>query len=283
MLREPFHLSDQDILLVVDGEVSRSRGKKIQAHLTACLSCRSRLTELEGTIGDFVSLHRRTLDPQLPVATGSRALLKARLAEAAAQPSSALWPRLLQIIPPHRAAAYLCVALLISVLGGKLLLRHSQVPRSGAANLFVASAVVPDPNLTPGATRPVSITEVCSMSHEEVVREVPNSLRQEVFKEYGIVDPRPEDYEIDYLIAPGLGGAEDIHNLWPEPSTSRTWNAHVKDALEERLHQLVCNGELDLPTAQRAIATDWINAYKKYSDLTDMPSTNVFPRTPVRL
>jgi hypothetical protein len=42
------------------------------------------------------------------------------------------------------------------------------------------------------------------------------------------------------------------------------WNAHVKDALEERLHQLVCDGELDLPTAQRAIATDWITAYKKY-------------------
>jgi hypothetical protein len=283
MLREPFHLRDQDILLVLDGEVSRRRGKQIQAHLTACWSCRCRLAELEGTIGDFVSLHRRTLDPQLPVATGSRALLKARLAEAAAQPSTALWPRLLQTLPPHRAAACLCIAVLISVLGGKLLLRHSQLHRSVAANLSLASAVVPDPNLTPGATRPVSIREVCSMAHEEVVRDVPSSLRQEVFKEYGIVNPRPEDYEIDYLIAPGLGGAEDIHNLWPQPSTSPTWNAHDKDALEERLHQLVCNGELDLPTAQRAIATDWITAYKKYSALTDMPRNFVIPRTPVRL
>jgi hypothetical protein len=42
------------------------------------------------------------------------------------------------------------------------------------------------------------------------------------------------------------------------------WNAHVKDALEERLHQLVCAGSIDLPTAQQAIATDWISAYKKY-------------------
>ena len=61
-----------------------------------------------------------------------------------------------------------------------------------------------------------------------------------------------------------MGGAEDIHNLWPEPTSSSAWNAHVKDALEERLHQLVCAGELDLPTAQQAIATDWITAYKKY-------------------
>jgi hypothetical protein len=34
-----------------------------------------------------------------------------------------------------------------------------------------------------------------------------------------------------------------------------TWNAHVKDALEERLQAMVCAGRLDLSTAQRAIAT----------------------------
>lgn len=84
------------------------------------------------------------------------------------------------------------------------------------------------------------------------------------------MNPRADDYEIDYLIAPGLGGAEDIQNLWPEPYTSQTWNARVKDALEERLHELVCTGKLDLPTAQRDIATDWIAAYKKYFH-TDRP------------
>jgi hypothetical protein len=89
-------------------------------------------------------------------------------------------------------------------------------------------------------------------------------MRQEVFREYGIMNPRTEDYEIDYLIAPGLGGTEDIHNLWPQPFKSAEWNAYVKDELEERLHQLVCSGDLDLPTAQREIANDWIAAYKKY-------------------
>ena len=89
-------------------------------------------------------------------------------------------------------------------------------------------------------------------------------MRQEVFQEYRIVNARASDYEIDYLIAPGLGGADDIHNLWPQPFTSRTWNAHVKDALEERLHQLVCSGNLDLHTAQSDISSDWIAAYKKY-------------------
>jgi hypothetical protein len=262
MLREPFHLSDQEILLVVDGEVSGRRARQARAHLAACWLCRSRLGELEGTIADFVTLHRRTLGAKLPPATGSRALLKARLAEAAAEPAGGCWPRLLDLLPPHRAAAYICVAVFITVLGSKLLLMPSQL--GSRQHLALARIAVPDHNLTPGATRPVSIADVCSMAHEETVRAVPSSLREEVFREYGIVNPRPQDYEIDYLIAPGLGGAEDIHNLWPEPTSSASWNAHVKDALEERLHQLVCEGELDLPTAQQAIATDWITAYKKY-------------------
>ncbi|MGC2279702.1 MAG: hypothetical protein WA603_06770, partial [Candidatus Acidiferrales bacterium] len=48
------------------------------------------------------------------------------------------------------------------------------------------------------------------------------------------------------------------------PYSMPAWNAHRKDALEEYLHQLVCAGKLDLPTAQHDIATNWIAAYKKY-------------------
>jgi hypothetical protein len=42
------------------------------------------------------------------------------------------------------------------------------------------------------------------------------------------------------------------------------WNARVKDRLENRLHHLVVVGQVDLKTAQRDIAEDWIAAYKKY-------------------
>jgi hypothetical protein len=262
MVKEPFHLSDEEILLVADGEASRRRARQAYAHLTTCGTCRTRVAELQGTIADFVSLHRDALDAQLPAAAGPRALLKARLSEAAAHSSIGTSPRWL-LFSPRRAAACLCAAGLIAGLGAKLIVRQSHLHGAGQ-DLSWASMAIPDRNLTPGATRPVNLSEVCSMAHEEVVREVPESLRQQVFREYGILNPHSEDYEIDYLIAPGLGGTEDIHNLWPEPSSSLAWNAHVKDALEERLHELVCAGELDLPTAQRAIATDWITAYKRY-------------------
>ena len=38
----------------------------------------------------------------------------------------------------------------------------------------------------------------------------------------------------------------------------------MKDALERKLHKLVCAGQLDLKTAQREIASNWIDAYQRY-------------------
>ena len=38
----------------------------------------------------------------------------------------------------------------------------------------------------------------------------------------------------------------------------------MKDALERKLHKLVCAGQLDLKTAQSDIASNWIEAYQKY-------------------
>lgn len=89
-------------------------------------------------------------------------------------------------------------------------------------------------------------------------------MQQAVFHEYGMDGAPPRAYEVDHLITPALGGTDDIRNLWPEPYTSTEWNAHVKDKLEDRLHDLVCGGKLDLATAQRDMASNWIQAYKKY-------------------
>ena len=267
---EELHISDQDLLRSADGELPSSRARHIRAHLTACWLCRTRLAELESTIADFVHTHRSALDPQLPPAAGPRALLKARLAQAASKSRVAPWPKLLQFFFPRGAVAYVAVALLLVAIGSVLLTQHFAPSRSSSRPIAIENVAVPNRSLTPGATRSVSLHDVCSLPHEEVVRDVPASLRLQVFHEYGIASARVADYEIDFLIAPRLGGAEDIHNLWPEPYTLPTWNAHVKDALEEHLHQMVCQGSLDLPTAQRDISTDWIAAYKKYFH-TDKP------------
>jgi hypothetical protein len=270
MLKIDVHPTEEELLLCADGELSHRRAAKIRTHLTACWDCRTRMAAIEGTIAGFVRAHHDAKRSALPPIAGPRALLRAQLAElsAAQQTRSEGW---FDHVLSHRLAAILvCAVLLGSILSGVTLVRRHarRMPNSTAEAAELGS--VPDPNLTPGASRKAQISEVCAMAHEEVVADVSPSLRRQVLTEYGIVNPGPRDYEIDYLIAPGLGGSEDIHNLWPQPYKAQVWNARVKDSLEEHLHQLVCAGDLDLATAQRDIAIDWIAAYKKYFH-TDRP------------
>jgi hypothetical protein len=268
-LSEDLHASDQEMLMAADGELPTRRAAQVHAHLAACWDCRARMAEIEGTIADFARAHRQNLDPQLPPIAGPRALLKAHLAEMASKPEATSWWSF-RFNSLARRVAFTCGVFAIAALMGMLLFQKFIRRGAYSAGTPFERGIVPDRSLTPGLTRRVSMSDVCSMAHEKVIGDVSTSLRQEVFEEYGIANAHASDYEIDYLIAPGLGGVEDIRNLWPEPYTSRTWNARVKDALEERLHQSVCSGELDLSTAQHDISTNWIAAYKKYFH-TDRP------------
>jgi anti-sigma factor RsiW len=270
MLSEDFHPRDEELLMTADGELSGRRATRVRAHLASCWDCRARMAEIEDTIADFAQGYRLHCGPELPPIDGARAQLKARLAELAAKPRADSWPRFFRFAPTMRVAAYICVTIFITAAISKIFVQPPGMSTLHSGVVAFEAEMVPNRSLTPGATRRVAVRDVCVMAHEEVVKAVPVALRQQVFQEYGIANADADNYEVDYLITPGLGGAEDIRNLWPEPSASPVWNSRVKDALEERLHQLVCSGKLDLPTAQREIANDWIAAYRKYFS-TDKP------------
>ena len=82
---EHLHASDEQLLLYADCESRTVMGDEIPAHLECCSQCRSRLATLEGALDEFAGAHRKTRDAELPPASDSHALLKARLAELAAQ------------------------------------------------------------------------------------------------------------------------------------------------------------------------------------------------------
>ncbi len=268
MLVDPPHISDEELLQAADGELAPRHAVEVQAHLLACRRCRARMTDIEGAIVDFVRVYRQANESKLPSIGGPRARLRAELKECSKTPT--IHPRLWMGWTPAARMAAMCLAAVAALVVVSLFTLHQTSHGFSSIPPPFERGMLPERNLTPGATRSVSIREVCSIPHEDVAREVSSSMRDEVLNEYRNVNDRPEEYEIDYLIAPGLGGAEDIHNLWPQSFKPSKWNAHVKDQLEERLHQMVCSGDLDLPAAQHEIADDWIAAYKKYFH-TDAP------------
>jgi hypothetical protein len=257
------HVSDEDLLLAADGELSESDTRQVSEHLAACWDCRSRRARIEATIAEFVEARHEALNPQLPPGTGRRGLLKAHLSQLARSSESGWWARFTRALVQSRAVtAGLAVTLVLSIAVLILLNRSQRRISSADRSLIVAE---PSRKLTPGAVRQVSLRDICSAPQpEDAARFVPASLQRQVFQEYGIEGAGPRDYEVDFLITPELGGSNDIHNLWPEPYHSTAWNAHVKDELEDLLRAKVCSGEIDLGTAQRDISSDWISAYKKY-------------------
>jgi hypothetical protein len=258
MQNENIHPSEQELVLCADGELSRRRAAQIREHLAACWDCRARMAEFERTIGDFVKVHHN-LDAQLPPADGARARLEQRLAAMQVNPRRQSWWRLQ--FGNVRGFAYGSALALVVVLGATAI--HFRTTARDSQTRADAM-LLPDRSLTPGATRAVSMGDICSMDHDEVVRPVPEVLQKKVFQEYGLRNVRAENYEVDYLISPGLGGADDIRNLWPEPRYNTTWNSFVKDQLEDYLHESVCRGKISLASAQKDVASDWISAYKKY-------------------
>ena len=90
-----------------------------------------------------------------------------------------------------------------------------------------------------------------------------------MFKAYfGRVPGMQGHYEIDHFISLELGGSNAPKNLWTESYYTVPFNAHVKDALEDRLAANVRHGHDAATTLlkqyQHEIAKDWIAAYHKY-------------------
>src|SRR5271166_483258 len=84
MKYEDSHLSDEQLLLDVEGELSPRTDKLVRSHLDACWKCRARRQDMENAIADFARLYQREFDGKLPPAAGPRALLKAQLAQLSA-------------------------------------------------------------------------------------------------------------------------------------------------------------------------------------------------------
>lgn len=149
--------------------------------------------------------------------------------------------------------------------------RSHRMPLQGClALLLISSAclaespIMPDPRLTPGDILSTDPDEICVPGYSKRVRNVSRETKELAYRQYGISSRQPGEYEVDHLISLELGGSNAIENLWPESFLTQPMNAHVKDELENTLHALVCGGKISLAEAQKAIATNWVQAYETY-------------------
>lgn len=242
------HISDETLLLMMDGELPDHQAAAAMKHLEQCPECRQRRDVFTGLLAEVT-----VLEPQVAPPETAREGLAQRIAVTAeARRPAWLHPRLLMKV---------AAVLLLGV--GALVYRHfSTLPQNPMVS-YEDTGPKPNHSITPGSVRNAELSELCIMPDDDLDPVVTPEKKRAVFAAYGLDDRASRAYQVDYLINPQLGGNDEFQNLWPEPYHATVWNAPAKDALETRLHGMVCSGQISLEEAQREIATDWIGAYKK--------------------
>lgn len=266
MFDQTGHLTDEVLIRLIDDEPLIVVADEVRVHCAECFVCRSRRSQLEQALTKFADLYSSaTISTMQGSGLERRVELQNRLAVAGLT-SQPLWPGRFT-----RPLGYLFVAMAIVVIAVVAVSRRNAFMPGGSTSAKEVLRLLPDKELTPGDTHPVDLADLCSQREEDLDPSVPDPVRKIVFQEYGMGNTQTDGYQVDYLINPQLGGTADVRNLWPESYDSSVWNAHAKDALEERLHRMVCDNQIDLADAQHEIATDWIAAYKKYFHAESLP------------
>ena len=256
------HLTDSDLLRRLDDELSDSRRAAVDRHLLECETCRARRAAIEET-ASAAWFEYRTIGPDLVSVEQSRTRLKAGLNRAAGNVGGS-WSAVSEVLMGSMRAI---AAVAMVVVAGLAAWAFNQA-KPATGRLSIGADLMPVTSITPGATWDVTADELCAGTR--LTRPITEAMRTQVVSAYGVERVPIDQYELDYLITPELGGATDARNLWPQGYSSPIWNARVKDELERLLPQLVCSRRLNLATAQRDMAVDWIAAYKKYFK-TDVP------------
>lgn len=146
-----------------------------------------------------------------------------------------------------------------SVRTGRTVLLGHRTRRSGCKR-----SALPDRRCSPGGYyKLLTKSVICSSSFRtSTIRNVPQTEKFAVEREYGMAASYyGYSIEIDHIVPLELGGSNSIANLFPEPGRGAA-NYHLKDRLENRLHDLVCSGGMSLAAARRGIARNWQRLYR---------------------
>ena len=122
-------------------------------------------------------------------------------------------------------------------------------------------------SLNPDVTQESATQTICVPGYAKSVRPASaytQGVKAKLLREAGLDKSRMPDFELDHIVPLALGGhPRKLANLRLQPWEGEH-GAKRKDALENRLHNLVCRRELTLGEAQSCIAEDWEACAAKY-------------------
>src|SRR5258708_7262832 len=76
----PRHIEEERLIAFLDGETETESQHEMQAHLESCWDCRSRLSNVERSIENFLQLRQdKLMPPELPPSGPSLELFRERL------------------------------------------------------------------------------------------------------------------------------------------------------------------------------------------------------------
>lgn len=262
MLQPVHHPGDDILVRFVDDELSLTEQNDIDRHVAGCATCSARADAIRRVLADVAA---DAVAETPAIAEGDAAALtlerrhrfESALRATAASPLP--WPaRASRALTGWQTQALAAAALIVAAFVVPVMLRGDLAPDP----IEASAAALPNRSLTPGAVSTLTAAELCTGSRPS--RLVTAETRDRVLRAYRMEQVHADEYELDALVTPELGGTTEPANLWPQRYASPLWTAHVKDELERLLPALVCRGEIDLARAQRDIATDWVATYQRH-------------------
>jgi hypothetical protein len=99
---------------------------------------------------------------------------------------------------------------------------------------------LPDITCAPKATiKTATNKQICGRIFPTSTGNISETTKSMIYNSYNHSSYTPGQYEINHLMSLGLGGSNELANLFPEPASPRT-GFHEKDLVKNYLHNRVC-------------------------------------------